>query len=37
MKYISFAWEFFFIGDKFLTDVPLTVNGHLKDNNCPKI
>ena len=27
----------FSIGDKFLTDVPLTVNGHLKDNNCPNI
>jgi len=38
MKYISFAWEIFFsVGDKFLTDVPVTVNGCLEDINCPSI
>ena len=35
---ISFVWEIFFLSrEKSLTDVSVTVNGYLKDNNCPNI
>ena len=37
-KIYLFCMETIFsIGHKFLTDVPVTVNGCLKDNNCPNI